>query len=210
MSDNNKKYGMDDNIILIPSPKYKLICKRYEKKFKYNSKNKTDEFNKKKKLAIKLNLNNSNLLNEINSINGKNNKNLVNIYEYWNNKEDNSNLVMELCNSNLFDFIKKNIFYERYKVSKNILNDILNGLYEFHNNKYSQSKIHHDIKPENILYIFKPNLNSSLNNKDINYTFKVTDFGCSNKLYDKIDRELGTFNYLPPEIYLYFNQEKYK
>ena len=209
------------------NPTYKLVYKRSGKKFKIMN-NKTKDFyfcnknkigkgrfgeiynyDKKNKLAIKLNIDDNELLNEIQSINNKNNKNenLLKIFEYWNCLEGEKNfLVMELCNNDLFNFINDNTFIERYKNSDILLNNILNGLNEL-NDYNTIAKVHHDLKPENILFDIKKNYNCFNGGNEMKYIFKICDYGCVKKLHDQLDNNLGTYSYLPPEIHLYYNKD---
>lgn len=110
---------------------------------------------------------------------------------------------MELCNLDLFTFIKENSFFERIKIADIFLKDILNGLYELHSNYNSISRIHHDLKLENILV----NKNNKINNTRSKFTFKLCDFGSSNRLHEQIKNHISTLVYTPPEIYMNYNYD---
>lgn len=102
-------------------------------------------------------------------------------------------LALEYCNGgNLEDYV----FKKKYSI-KDVLQQIFNGL-EF---LYKCKVIHLNLKPENILV-------NNENNKDI---FKITDFGVSKIVNDKLDKHEvnpGTITYKPPRIFgttTYFN-----
>ena len=122
---------------------------------------------------------------------GKNqeNENTVKFYEYF-DTNDEFDIVMELCNENLTDFIsnKKNITSED-------IYEILSQL----NNTFriiSSKKIaHRDLKLENILIKYENENDKS------NYIVKLSDYGESKKLLlTNKYTQVGTCNFTAPEI----------
>ncbi|KAJ2997891.1 hypothetical protein HDV02_005076 [Globomyces sp. JEL0801] len=121
-----------------------------------------------------------------------------NILELYNYFEDSTYvyLIMELCeNGTLFQYLKERKCLSEDQ-SRNILNQLVNGLLYLHSNGI----IHRDLKLSNLLLTE-------------NYTLKLADFGLAVKLMEPeseqktmyafsriINHRCGTPNYISPEI----------
>lgn len=127
--------------------------------------------------------------------------NIIKILEIIHDKEEKKlYIVFEYVETNLLDFIidhyKSNKMIDE-KLIRNIINQILQGLYYLHVNGI----IHRDIKPENILFDYK------------NLIVKIADFGLAKQLFysknEKLDLKnvnntdyVATRWYRAPEIIL--------
>ena len=105
--------------------------------------------------------------NEVYFLRKLNHPNIVKLLEVIHEKNDDTSLVFEYCDYNLYELIKT---YKRKQMSlseskiKNIIYSITLGLYHIHSNGI----MHRDLKPENIL----------IKNKEI----KIADFGTAKEI----------------------------
>ena len=131
------------------------------------------------------------IINEIKIMQNINHENLIKLYCSDKTKCKNDlirySIVMEYCKGgDLFEFIKKNPILPEHQI-KNYFKQIVQGL----NHLHSQSIIHRDIKPQNIL----------LTND--NKTVKIADYDISKYLNVSIQShtlEKGTYGYMAPEV----------
>ena len=102
-------------------------------------------------------------------------------------------IVMELCDGNLRDILKK---YKPKGLPLNIINKIFIQLNEALKTMIYKGCIHRDLKPENILIKY-------IDNEQNNFDIKLADFGLSiNEIQTTINHHtiLGTQKYMAPEI----------
>ena len=105
--------------------------------------------------------------NEVYFLRKLNHPNIVKLLEVIHEKNDDTSLIFEYCDYNLYELIKT---YKRKQMSlselkiKNIIYSITLGLYHIHSNGI----MHRDLKPENIL----------IKNKEI----KIADFGTAKEI----------------------------
>ena len=131
-------------------------------------------------------------------------KHTIKIFDVFQNSAvDSFYLVMELCEGNLLDLMKKLGRPFNTLEIKEILNQLNDVFYKL----YLNNIIHRDIKPANILFIEDKNSNKK-KDKNLfdgkNYDFKLTDFGVCLPLYDSkysISQFMGTLFFMAPEIY---------
>ena len=120
-----------------------------------------------------------------------NNINSVKCYEYF-NTEDNFVIIMELCDTNLSEFLLN--YFEKNEKGFNS-EEIFEIMYQLKNTFkiMKENKIsHRDLKLENILIKY---------NEDKSYIEKLTDYGCSKKVsLTYFYTKLGTIDYSAPEI----------
>ena len=118
----------------------------------------------------------------------KENKNTVKVYEYF-NMEKEFIIVMELCDGNLRQYLKK----RKNAFNSSEIYDLLSQLNNTFRIMYENKILHRDFKLENILY-------KTENNKT---TFKLTDYGGAKqiiKTLETISTRIGTIPYMPPEM----------
>lgn len=111
------------------------------------------------------------------------NSNIVNLYKYV-HQGPYVYLMMELCRSNLEEFLKEN-----KDVPSSKLHDIAFGMINAVNCCHANGISHGDIKPSNFLF-------------DFNGRIKICDFGLAQKsLHEQIYTNLsGTMMFLAPEV----------
>ena len=122
----------------------------------------------------------------------KNNKNSVKYYEYYDN-DDEFVIVMELCDENLFDLIKRTKKIFSLDEIYNMLSQLNNTFKIMHKNNIA----HRDLKLENILIKYE-------NKEKTKFTYKLTDYGISKRFRSLSQRfstkMAGTLGYMAPEI----------
>jgi serine/threonine protein kinase len=125
--------------------------------------------------------------NEYKAMNILENENIVKFYGKFEDKE-NYYLIMEKCDSNLYDYIKnkKGLTVEEIR----IIIKQLNKAFKLMNEKCI---IHRDIKPNNILINYK-------NKKSV--VVKLSDFGTIKMLMSSLraSTQVGTNGFMAPEI----------
>ena len=123
------------------------------------------------------------LFKEINILMRLKHPQIIELYSFCLTDENEFALIMEyIPGGTLKEYIKKNKQLNEEE-SKIILKQILEIILYCH----KMNIIHHDLKPDNILF-------TDDNHKQI----KIIDFGISSLMYDKSDA--GSLLYLPPEI----------
>lgn len=123
------------------------------------------------------------LFKEINILMRLKHPQIIELYSFCLTDENEFALIMEyIPGGTLKEYIKKNKLLDEEE-AKIILKQILEIILYCH----KMNIIHHDLKPDNILF-------TDDNHKQI----KIIDFGISSLMYDKSDA--GSLLYLPPEI----------
>jgi serine/threonine protein kinase len=108
---------------------------------------------------------------------------IIELYSFCLTDENEFALIMEyIPGGTLKEYIKKNKKLDEEE-AKIILKQILEIILYCH----KMNIIHHDLKPDNILFT-----------DDIHKQIKIIDFGISSLMYDQSDA--GSLLYLPPEI----------
>jgi serine/threonine protein kinase len=129
---------------------------------------------------------------------------LVQLYGYYRDTENLVNIVIELCQEDLYKSMKKEYKYTM-KQKFEIIIDIASGLQIFHSN--DNPIVHRDIKPDNVL------ITNIIEGEDSNFSAKLADYGECYFIDDlkKLDFDdsidcmtlyNGTIKYAPPEICL--------
>ena len=129
-------------------------------------------------------------INIMKIIEGKNkdNKNTVKLYEYF-NMEKKFSIVMELCDGNLKQYLKK----RKNAFNSSEIYELLTQLNNTFRIMYENKIVHRDFKLENILYKIE-------NDKVI---FKLIDYGGAKqiiKTLETINTRIGTIPYMSPEM----------
>ena len=129
-------------------------------------------------------------INIMKIIEGKNkdNKNTVKLYEYF-NMEKEFVIVMELCDGNLKQYLKK----RKNEFNSSEIYELLIQLNNTFRIMYENKIVHRDFKLENILY-------KKENNKVI---FKLIDYGGAKQIIrtlEIIKTRMGTIPYISPEM----------
>ena len=123
---------------------------------------------------------------------------------FYDEKNNGYCIVMELCDGDLRDVLKK---YKPKGLPLDIINKIFMQLNEALKAMIDINYTHRDLKPENILIKY---LDKDKNNFDI----KLTDFGLSsNEIHSSINyhSRAGTQNYMAPEIEKFnYNKKLFK
>ena len=128
----------------------------------------------------------------------KNNINSVRFYEDYDTDEE-FVIVMELCDENLFDLIKRT--KKRFNLDE--IYDFLLQLNKTFKIMHDNKIAHRDLKLENILIKYE-------NEEKTKFTYKLTDYGISKEFLKLSQRfttkYVGTINTMAPEI---LSEEKY-
>ena len=164
----------------------KIINKELIKKGLRNEYNKQDI--EKEYLPIKRDLNDE---VKFMKICGNNNIYSVKIYEYFDTEQE-FIIVMELCDENIMDFIKRTKKSFDFKEIYNLLRQLNNTFKIMSDNNIA----HRDLKLENILIKYE-------NKEKTKYIFKLTGYGISKQLLTLSKRfttKVGTLNLMAPEI----------
>jgi serine/threonine protein kinase len=151
-----------------------------------------------KEIALKVidkdKVNRNDFENEYKAMNILENENVVKFYGKFEDKE-NYYLIMEKCDSNLYDYIKnkKGLTVDEIR----IIITQLNKAFKLMNEKCI---IHRDIKPNNILINYK-------NKKSV--VAKLSDFGTIKMLMSslKASTQIGTNGFMAPEIKKLLNKD---
>jgi serine/threonine protein kinase len=123
------------------------------------------------------------LFKEINILMRLKHPQIIELYSFCLTDENEFALIMEyIPGGTLKEYIKKNKQLDEEEAKK-ILKQILEIILYCH----KMNIIHHDLKPDNILFT-----------DDIHKQIKIIDFGISSLMYDQSDA--GSLLYLPPEI----------
>ena len=123
------------------------------------------------------------LFKEINILMRLKHPQIIELYSFCLTDENEFALIMEyIPGGTLKEYIKKNKKLDEEE-AKIILKQILEIILYCH----KMNIIHHDLKPDNILFT-----------DDIHKQIKIIDFGISSLMYDQSDA--GSLLYLPPEI----------
>ena len=123
------------------------------------------------------------LFKEINILMRLKHPQIIELYSFCLTDENEFALIMEyIPGGTLKEYIKKNKQLDEEEAKK-----ILKQILEIISYCHKMNIIHHDLKPDNILF-------TDDNHKQI----KIIDFGISSLMYDKSDA--GSLLYLPPEI----------
>ena len=117
-------------------------------------------------------------------------KNSVRFYSFF-QSPNNYNVVMELCDEDLFKYIKNKKNLLSIEEVRNILLQ-LNNVFKL---MASQRIMHRDLKPQNIMIKF-------LNKEKTEYLVKLADYGFSKSLENKnlTNSYLGTPFTMAPEV----------
>ena len=122
------------------------------------------------------------------------NENTVKYYEHF-NTENESVIVMELCDDNLLNvFIKRNTQQKLF--NEEDIYEILSQLNYSFRMMVAKQLVHRDLKLENILVKYE-------NKEKTKYTLKLTDYGLSKQLLTLSRRfrsKIGTFSFMAPEV----------
>uniref|UniRef100_A0A0N4ZAD9 Protein kinase domain-containing protein n=1 Tax=Parastrongyloides trichosuri TaxID=131310 RepID=A0A0N4ZAD9_PARTI len=115
----------------------------------------------------------------------------------------NTYLIMELCDTDLMQFLKMNnvLYNDNLRV---VIDNVVRGYFALYQNKI----VHRDLKPQNILIMLDKNVcNNVINQSNVILSAKITDFGISRVLENDDDGEsmqlsnvAGTLHYMAPEV----------
>ncbi|CEF59596.1 Protein kinase domain and Serine/threonine-/dual specificity protein kinase, catalytic domain and Protein kinase-like domain-containing protein [Strongyloides ratti] len=120
---------------------------------------------------------------------------LIDIYQ--DNNFYKTYLIMELCDSDLLQFLKANTILNENNL-RTVIDNVVRGYHVLFKNKI----VHRDIKPQNILIMIDKN-----NSQNI-ISSKITDFGISRIMeinedgaeISQLTNVAGTFHYMAPEV----------
>jgi len=133
---------------------------------------------------------------EISTLKKINHENIVKMYDCCIYNESKIYLILELCDSDLHNFIKNQGNSNEEMISL-VLKDCLLGLQQLH----KANIIHRDIKPGNILVSERKDGNGKI--------YKISDLGSTSPKGGKttVMTVRGTKLYMSPELYLAFTKE---
>ena len=129
---------------------------------------------------------------EIDILRRLNHPQIIKLYSYCISKENKIAIIMEYLSGGT---LKKYIMeHKNQKLDENESKNILRQILEIISYCHLKNVIHHDLKPDNILFI------------DESHTLiKIIDFGISSIINEKSTG--GSLEYLPPEIITYKNNK---
>ena len=129
--------------------------------------------------------------NEINFLTNVKGTNLVNIFDYYDNiDEEFYYIILEKMENDLTTMLEENKKGMTSRLIRKIFSQINSGLKIIIDN----GKVHRDLKPENILF-------SYINNKKTDFLVKIADFGLTTDLTGTaFASDAGTDLYKAPEI----------
>ena len=129
---------------------------------------------------------------EIDILRRLNHPQIIKLYSYCISKENKIALIMEYLSGGT---LKKYIIeHKNQNLDENVSKNILKQILEIISYCHLKNVIHHDLKPDNIIFI------------DESHThIKIIDFGISSIINEKSTG--GSIEYLPPEIITYKNDK---